>query len=574
MALPSVPGVNSDDGAARPAIPRFLTDYTPTRYKKRLSPISRLPALSKMGDIWHVAAQRNPSELIIVDRPPDIDPDGATSRTYTQWAELVDRAAAWLYLAGVRAHDRVAILKANHLDISLLGCAAGRLGAIPCMLSGSYGPETAHPLLERLEHPFLVTDRIHIERCGLTENVVADLTARTISVDGCEDREDIATLADFKDAPPVRPQLREFHEPEIITHTSGTTGMPKLVMHSAESVYSMGLIECERWPRFGLRRDDVVIFCDPYSHERLTTLLLAMSTVTPRVVFLSDPLSPKVKDLIAEHRPTIIEALPNIYLAWEPLASDSARLFRNVRLYINSFDAIHTRTIRKFMAATERRWPIWIESWSQSEQGSLVFRPFFRWVVRRVGRRPVPTQLLGWPVPFYSKHRAVDPVTGKKIKRGQVGLIEVRQPGRCLAYVGEQDRHDLKVNGEWWNTGDLGVINKWGAVRVVDREIDRIPGGSAIEFEDLLLDRLRNTTEVVILPVAGDLPVPVYSTLNDVPIHEQEWAAAVADLPQLAPPVHIRWDEFPRTGTWKIRRVQLREQLFIGSAAIGLGRWT
>jgi hypothetical protein len=108
----------------------------------------------------------------------------------------------------------------------------------------------------------------------------------------------------------------------------------------------------------------------------------------------------------------------------------------------------------------------------------------------------------------------------------------------------------------------------------VDREIDRIPGGSAIEFEDLILDRIPYTTEVVILPVAGDLPVPVVSTEDDIPLNKSDWERAVADLSPMAPPIQIKWDEFPRTGTWKIRRVHLRETLLSGAEAIGIGRWT
>lgn len=574
MASPADSTVTGDDVEPQRPIPRFLTEFTPTRWRRRLSPFSRVPKHSKMGETWHVAAKTAPDELVIVDRPPDIDPDGAEARTYTQWAELVDRTAAWLHKAGVRPWDRVAVLKQNHLDIVILGCAIARIGAIPCMFSGSYGPEAMIPMLKRLERPFLLTDQKHLDKCGITPEVVAELTVRTISVDTVTDRSDVLHLDDFKDAPPVQPNMREFKEPVVITHTSGTTGVPKLVMHSAESIYAMAIVETERWPRFGLRRDDTVAFCDPYTHERLTTMQLAMAAVGPRVLYLSDPFSPRIRELLAEHKPTLVEALPNIYLAWEPLARDPAGLFSNVREYVNSFDAIHTRTIRTFMAATKRRFPIWVQSWSQSENGALCIRPFFRFVVRRRGHRPPPTQLIGWPIPFHAKMRAVDPETGNEVPRGQVGLIEIDQPGRCLAYVGEQDRHDLKCNGRWWNTGDLGIINKWGAVRIVDREIDRIPGGSAIEFEDLILDRIDYTTEVVILPAAGELPVPVVSTADDVPLDKADWERAVADLSPMAPPIQIRWDEFPRTGTWKIRRVALREQLLSGAQAIGIGRWT
>jgi acyl-coenzyme A synthetase/AMP-(fatty) acid ligase len=556
------------------AIPAFLTDYAPTRYRRRFTPLSRVPATAHMGEIWHVAADRAPSQVVIVDRPCDIDPAGPLERTYADWASLVDQAAAWLHAAGVRAWDRVAIMKANHFDVALLGCAAARIGAIPAMLSAALGPDHARTLLSRLEQPFLVTDAAHVASCGIDEDVVAELTARTICVDALDRRPDLVPLADLKDGPPVAPALRAPDEPMVITHTSGTTGVPKLVMHSADSAYSLALVEAERWPRFRLRSDDVVAFCDPFCHQRLTTGMAAMATATPRLIMLSEPASPEVKRLLLEHRPTVVETLPNIYLAWEKLARDPSRPFAGVRLFINSFDAIHTRTIRTFLHATGRRMPLWIQSWSQSENGALVIRPYLRSSVRRRGHRPPPTQLLGWPIPTVAKIRAVDPDTGLPVRRGEVGLIEISQPGRCLSYVAEQDRHDLKRNGEWWNTGDLGVINRWGAVRLVDREIDRIPGASAIELEDVLLDRLPQTTEVVILPVAGGLPVPVLSTDDDVPLEPGAWAAAVADLPPLAEPVQIRWQDFPRTGTWKIRRVQLRERLLTGTQAIGIGRWT
>jgi hypothetical protein len=152
-------------------------------------------------------------------------------------------------------------------------------------------------------------------------------------------------------------------------------------------------------PVFGLRADDTVAFCDPYCHQRITTGLLAMATVTPRMMMLSEPFGPAVRRLLGDPPPTVVETLPNIYLAWEGLASDPAQVLRNVRVYINSFDAIHTRTIRTFLDASHRRLPVWVQSWSQSENGALVIRPYTRRSVRRRGRRPPPTQVLGWPIP-------------------------------------------------------------------------------------------------------------------------------------------------------------------------------
>lgn len=555
--------------------PGFLTDYAPTRFRRRLTPFSRVPTTGRIGDVWHLAARNHPRQRMIVDRASDVDPDGPLERTYAEWAALVDELAGALYAMGVREWDRVAVVKRNHPDICLLASAAARIGAVPALISDNHTPDTTAVLLERLERPYLVTDQEALESMGITSGTVARLTERTACVDGVPDgRPDLLDFAALRGAPVPARRLRAYDEPMVITHTSGTTGIPKLVLHSAGSLYSLGLVEAERWPVFGLRADDTVAFCQPYSHQRVVTGLLPLTTVGPKLLMLSDPRDPGLRALLVRHAPTLVETLPNAFLAWEDLARDPARPFRRVRVFVNSFDAIHTRTIRTFLAATDRRFPVWVQSWSQTEAGAVAIRPYTRRSVRRRGHRPPPTQVLGWPVPGFGRLRAVDPATGRTLPPGEVGLIQFAAPGRCLTYVGERDRHDRKREGDWWSLGDMAVLNRWGVVRLIDREVDRIPGASALEIEDVLLDRLPDTTEVVVLSVRGGLPQPVYSTRDDVPVAPERWRNATAGLPELAEPMHIRWDEFPRTATWKVRRTLLREGLLAGTSGFGLSRWT
>lgn len=520
-----------------------------------------------------MAAERDAGQTIGLDRAPDIDPGGGTSYTFAEWAALVDEAAGWLHAAGVEPWDRVAVMKANHIDVSAIESAAARIGAIAAPIADSHPPEVAKLLLERLERPVLVTDRERLDACELDGEALRTLTRRTISVDGAAGRGDVIELDGIRGAPAPPPRMRAEDEPMFISHTSGTTGPPKLVIHSATSIRAQAHAEIERWPVIRLRADDRIAFCDPYFHTRVHTAIIAVATLAPRLLALSSPHPDNVRGPVAELGPTIVETLPNMYMTWERLARDPARPFRDVRLFMNSFDAIHTRTIRRLLAGSDRRMPFWIQSWSQSENGPLALRPYTRATVRRVGMRPPPTQHVGWPQPFLGKVRAVEPETGRPLPRGREGLIEISLPGRCLGYVGEQDRHALKVDGEWWHTGDLGTVGRTGAVRLLDREVDRIPGASGIEIEDLLLDRLPQTTEVIVLSVPGGPPQPVFSTEGDAPVEPGDWEAAVGDLPPLADPIRIRWEEFPRTATWKVRRNQLREDL-IGAEPIGIGRWT
>ncbi|MFJ9721145.1 class I adenylate-forming enzyme family protein [Streptomyces sp. NPDC101209] len=555
--------------------PDFLTDYAPTRFRRRLTPFSRVPATGRIGEVWHLAARNHPHQVMITDRAPDVAPEAPLEATYPQWAALVDDLAGRLYALGVREWDRVAVLKRNHLDVALLACAAARIGAVPALISDNHPPDTVAVLLERLRRPYLVTDRRALAAAAPVPAALESLTERTACVDGVPPgRSDVLDFGALRGAPVPERRLRAYDEPMVITHTSGTTGVPKLVLHSAASLYSLGLVEAERWPVFGLRADDTVAFCQPYSHQRVITGLLPLTTVGPKLLMLSDPQGPGLRELLVRHSPTLVETLPNAFLAWEDLARDAGRPFRRVRVFVNSFDAIHTRTIRTFLAATDRRFPVWVQAWSQTEAGAVAIRPYTRRSVRRRGHRPPPTQVLGWPVPGFGRLRAVDPATGKAVPPGEVGVIQFSAPGRCLTYVGERERHDRKREGDWWNLGDMAVVNRWGAVRLIDREVDRIDGASALEIEDVLLDRLPEATEVIVLSVQGGLPRPVYSTRDDAPVDAARWRAATAGLPELAEPLHIRWEEFPRTATWKVRRVQLRRQLLAGTSGIGSGAWT
>lgn len=557
----------------RSQLPDFLTEHAGTRGLNRITPLSRPPVTGHLGEVWHVAAERNPAQLIGFDRPPDIEPDGPTTRSFAAWAALVDEVTGWLRAAGVEPWDRVAIMKRNHFDITAIAAAAVRVGAVACPIAATHPPEVAQLLLRRLERPVLVTDRERIGSCQLGEDAIRELVKRAVSIDGNDGRSDVVGLDDLRGAPPAPPAVRPADEPMLISHTSGTTGAPKLVLHSATSIHAQAHVETERWPVIALRSSDRIAFCDPFFHTRVMTAVSVMATVTPRLLALSELDPETVRVPLTELVPTVVETLPNAYILWERLARDPAQPFREVRLYVSSFDAIHTRTIRTFLGASHRRLPVWVQSWSQSENGAIAVRPYVRSAVRKIGHRPPPNQSVGWPQPLVGKLRAVDPESGRVVSHGEPGLIEVSLPGRCLAYVGEQERHELKSDGDWWNTGDVGVIDRLGAVRLLDREVDRIPGTSSIELEDVLLDRLPETTEVVVLAVPDGLPVPVYSTSADQAIADDDWAAATADLPPLADPIKIEWEEFPRTATLKIRRNDLRERL-LAADPVGKGDWT
>ena len=527
---------------------------------------------ARLGLLAEGAASRFGDQPITLDRPLDISPSAGTALCYAQLAELVEEASGWLQKAGVRPGDRVAVWKRNHLDLQVLACAAARIGAVPALLAGALPAATAAVLLERLDLPTLVSDVSRLGSWPRELPAPAALASRVLTVDG--EAPDTIPLADLRGAPsPPATPCRD-DEPMVITHTSGTTGTPKLVQHSAATIGALAAVESRQLPVLRLRRDDHVGLALSWAHGRVVTGLVALCALGCSVMALSEWDHEVVRRAFGARRPTVVETHPNIYLHWEPLAADPAGLFADVRVFMNTFDAIHPRTIRTFLGASRRRLAVWGQGWGQSEAGPVCGRVYTRRSVRRRGSRHPVTRSVGRPLPFLAKLRVMDQVTGEPLARGEVGLLEVLTPGLTLGYVGERERWQSKRRGDWWNMGDLGVRTRLGTVRLLDREVDQIPGISGIELEDVLLDRFPAASEIVVLGVPDSLPVPVVSTHGDAPLDPAAWAAAVEGLPPLAAPVHLPWAEVPRTSTWKVRRPDLKRQLFGEASTLGSGRWT
>ncbi|MFL6128478.1 MAG: AMP-binding protein [Mycobacteriales bacterium] len=526
------------------------------------------------GASWHL------------DRPFDLAPKGDTRYTVAELAQLVAETSAGLYEVGLRAGDRVALIKDNHLDSVVLAAAAARIGAIPALCSATVRPALLQRMMQRLEPRVLVaSSTVLADAAGEGVDLVPK-GVPTIVVGGTAgDSGTLAALPTFADlsgatVPPARP--RRDDEPMVCTHTSGTTGMPKFVVHSANtSIGTNARLETMRIPFLSTRDDDVIVSSIAFVHVRCLTWTVAQLTLPPKdVVVIADPSPDAVVGTLTAHRPTTLEACPNIFQLWEGLTRTHPELFANVRAYLSTFDAIHPPTVRAFLRVSKRRLPVWGQSWGQSEFGPASLAVYTRRSVRErrsAGRSGAAdrafTTDVGFPIPGVIKWKVVDPVTRHELPRGQRGLVLVRSRGRCLTYLGEDDRHRAKDWDGWWNTGDIGVHRRSGRLRILDREVDSIPGTSGIELESLLLDRLDGATEVIVLGNPGGLPVPVVSMRGDS-LDPAAWRRATAGLPALDEPRLIGWDEFPRTGTWKVRRPELRQRILHSTETFGTGNWT
>lgn len=525
-----------------------------------------------LGTLFDDLVDRGVGTAVELSRPLDVAPEHGTSYTMAEAAGLVRNLAGWLHAAGVREGDRVAVVKENHWDFVLLACAAARLGAVPALLSDHLTPETHQVLLKRLEPALLVTTRSVLDNARDNETDLLGFAGRTLTVDGhYPNTLNLEALRGHLPPPPVR---RDPDAPLVVNHTSGTTGTPKLVVHTTRTIIrGLAAREAQRVPVVASKRTDTVCSAIAYSHGRAVPWTASVLWLEPeKVVVVADADPDRAEPVLRAHPPTTLEALPSTFLRWQPMAERPDNPFRDVRLYVNTFDAVHPPTVRAFLGASARRHPLWVQVWGQTETGPLTFRFLTRRsMAERAGRHPT-TRDLGRPAPGRTRLRVVDPRTFKDVPPGQPGLVLARTI-RCVGYVGEPERWQAKLSGDWWNTGDVGMRTRSGSYLLLDREVDVIPGQSCVELEDVLADRVPEVVECVILGTPGELPVPVVVTADGA-LDQPAWSAATRDLPALADPVVLTWDQVPRTGTGKVRRMELRTLVRRGLDTFGTGRWT
>ena len=126
------------------------------------------------------------------------------------------KRACQLATLGIKARDKVIMYKSPKFDTYLLAVAASYLGAVPVMISYHFPTETMEVFVDRLEKPFIIYDDETKERVLAIKNL------------GDERKIEVAQLL-ASDTTPVEQVSLDPDEIAYMTHTSGTTGIPKLI---------------------------------------------------------------------------------------------------------------------------------------------------------------------------------------------------------------------------------------------------------------------------------------------------------------------------------------------------------
>ncbi|MFE9256709.1 class I adenylate-forming enzyme family protein [Streptomyces sp. NPDC006879] len=505
----------------------------------------------RLGTLFDRAAARHPGNFVVLDHDLDLAPHLGRRATLTELAELIADLASRLWSVDVRPGDHVVVHKSDGFDISLLACAVARIGAVPVLLSPKLDGATVAELLRRVGRPYLVTDQAKLEDSLPAE--VLTLSRRVLLASG--DFEGATPLESLAGAQRVGAVSMPADHPTLITHTSGTTGTPKLAVHTGTSFQARYRPQATVVGA-AVRQSEPIAVHVSFVHSRMFTAMpIAILQGHPLIVLRDDD-PETVGALFSQVPPGFIEAHPNTFLRWEVLAEDPRRPLANVKYFSSTFDAIHPRTVNRLLQASARKGRRFAQAYGQSEVGPIAARTYSLKDGADFNGRCV-----GVPFPGMTGVRVVSR-DGNPPSQENPGWIEVRSDGRIITYHGEHARWEKQVNDGWWRMGDVGYRTKYGCLHLLDREVDEIPGvKSTLEIEDKLFTRVPELIEVIIIPGPDGTPVPVVSTRDDKPLDPVAWQAAVTGLPPLGEPVQWRLEDLPQTATTKIKRLELARLL-------------
>ncbi|MCC7082958.1 MAG: acyl--CoA ligase [Burkholderiales bacterium] len=165
------------------------------------------------------------------DRPALIE--GARSVSYQQFDDAIRRIARGYWELGLRHGDRITFLCAATIEHALAFYAAHRIGAITVNLHLRETVSNQVKLFQRLQPKILVFDDDKADLAAQIERSSPSL--RLVGLG--ERRSEVVTLAEIGGAPDTGADvLVHEHDPAIIQLSSGSTGLPKALVHSNASV--------------------------------------------------------------------------------------------------------------------------------------------------------------------------------------------------------------------------------------------------------------------------------------------------------------------------------------------------
>jgi acyl-CoA synthetase (AMP-forming)/AMP-acid ligase II len=493
--------------------------------------------------------------------------DGDTASSYRQLDEQVDQAARALVGSGVTAGDRVAIWAPNIVEWVPTALAIYRVGGVVVPINTRYKAAEAAYVLQKsgAQLLFTVDGFLGSDFVGMLDDakrppglrgiiLMRGSRAGATSWSSFIDRGALVTASEVHGrSAAVRP-----NDVSDIIFTSGTTGLPKgaMLSHGA-SVWAwrnwnevVGLFETDRY---------LIVF--PFFHTAglkgaLLGSVIAGCAMLPHPVFDV----PSVMRQITDHEVTVLPGPPTVFQSMLDHPEIAQLDVASLRLAVTGGASVPVELIRRMRS--ELPFQSIVAGYGLTETVGIV----------STCRADDPPETLahtcGRALPGVEIAIAGD--KGHRLGPEETGEVLTRGPNLMAGYFENEEETALSLDSDGWlHTGDIGLLDKDGNLRITDRMKDMfIVGGFnayPAEIENAISGHPA-ISQVAVVGVPdhrmGEVGVAFVVLRSGAALESEELIAwCREEMANYKVPRHVEVVEaLPLNATGKVLKFELRQQ--------------
>lgn len=367
--------------------------------------------------------------------------------SFSDMSRLTNRFASALAARGVKKGERVLVMlpRIPEWQVAIVGCL--KLGAVPIPCIEML---TAKDIEYRVRHAEVRAVVARGEQAKKFAGITSEVPVR-LALGGAPDFETLEEVLEAADDD-FTPVEVAAEDPAILYYTSGSTGMPKGVLHAARALYSW------RGSAFfwlDLKRSDT-IWCtaDTGWSKAGTSILFGPWSCGAASFFFDGPFDPKERLRLIERHGVTVYCAPGTELFRVVDAGVHEHDLSRLRHTVSSGETLNEAIAARWQAKTGV--PI-LEAYGQTE--TLMTLLNYPCLPRRQGS-------MGKPLPGLDL--AIIDGSGRRLPPGAEGDIALLTPNpqMMLGYLDDPERTATSYlegpEGRWFVTGDLGMVDEDG----------------------------------------------------------------------------------------------------------------